>query len=160
MIHYYTNIPMFSERSFSDWNRQLVIKITSDITSMRSIIDYIEAAVESPYVKDNWDGFLEAITDLTWLDRKRIILLHDGLPGLAPNDLKTYLEVIKIASDSWDSFDAISKEAIETYVRQGTDFGEDCWVYKKKTFDVYFREKDREAVEDCVIRYKHVADKI
>lgn len=84
-------------------SKSRVVLIDNSLQSERSVIDKIEKALSAPYDKDNWDGFRDAIGDLSWLECYSIVLVHKSLPKLNGWDMKIYLELIYEASTKWDS---------------------------------------------------------
>ena len=79
----------------------LVICIDSEIKGKQAIINHIERSLNSPYEKDNWDGFEEAIGELYWLDSPRIRIIHYELPSLSQVDMEIYLNILKRAHHYW-----------------------------------------------------------
>lgn len=59
--------------------------------------------MDAPYEKDNWDGFRDAITDLSWLDCSSVVLVHQSLPKLNGWDMNVYLKQLYDASAEWES---------------------------------------------------------
>ena len=45
-----------------------VVLIDDTLQSVRDVIDKVEKALDSPYDKDNWDGFLDVLRDLPSLN--------------------------------------------------------------------------------------------
>ena len=80
----------------------LIITIDSSIVGKRGIIDHIEKAIQSPYVKDNWDGFDEALGDIWWLTDPHIRILHYELPLLSSKDLSIYIHCLYNAFPFWE----------------------------------------------------------
>ena len=158
MFHYYQQSPDIEGLPGS-----VCIRPDNQITCDQDLIVFIESCVGSPYTpytKETWDGLLDVLRDLTWLDCPSVIILHDGLPKIGYEELVIYLGILDYVDSEWMGFDERASYTLNILTEQGIPITKDLWVFKKKTFDVYFREKDREAVEDCVIRYKHVHDKI
>lgn len=99
-------IKFYSDNEFNDviyYDDSRTVIIDSRIVNKRQLIDYIETLLCAPYEGDNWDGFEEALRDLSWLKEKNIVLYHANLPSLPDSELAIYIDIIKIASQSWDS---------------------------------------------------------
>ena len=118
MIHFVGSID-----EIPDYSNSRVVLIDDSLQSKRAVIDRIEIALDAPYDKDNWDGFMDAIRDLSWLDQRSIVLVHKALPGLNGRDMEIYLELLYDASSEWDS-----------------EVGD-------KEFHVYFRLEDKARVD-------------
>lgn len=97
MITFYSDSVFLAENSASF----LDVIINSSIAGKRQLIDYIEESIMSPYTNDNWDGFIDAMIDLSWLRGKTVRLIHDELPTLPRNELENYLSILSIIDDSW-----------------------------------------------------------
>lgn len=98
MIHFINSIDEIQEHPNSR-----VVLIDHSLQSERAVIDRIEKALDAPYEKDNWDGFWDAITDLSWLDCSSVVLVNKSLPKLSGWDMKVYLEQLYDASVEWES---------------------------------------------------------
>ena len=98
MIHFVGRID-----EIPDYSNSRVVLIDDSLQSERAVIDRIEIALDAPYDKDNWDGFRDAIRDLSWLDQRSIVLVHKSLPALNGWDMKIYLEILYDASSEWNS---------------------------------------------------------
>lgn len=98
MIHFINSIDEIQEHPNSR-----VVLIDDSLQSERAVIDRIEKALDAPYEKDNWDGFWDAITDLSWLDCSSVVLVNKSLPKLSGWDMKVYLEQLYDASVEWES---------------------------------------------------------
>lgn len=92
-----------SADSILEYPMSRVILIDASLQSKDAVIDRIEKALEAPYNEDNWDGFRDAITDLSWLACPSVVLVHKALPKMNAWDLKTYLELLYDVSKEWDS---------------------------------------------------------
>ena len=92
-----------SADSILEYPMSRVILIDASLQSKDAVIDRIEKALEAPYNEDNWDGFRDAITDLSWLVCPSVVLVHKALPKMNAWDLKTYLELLYDVSKEWDS---------------------------------------------------------
>ena len=97
MIYYRSQNELRDEIKTISANYDRVVILGDYIKQERMLIDTIENALESPYDKDNWDGFLDAVTDLTWLEDRKLAIIHTSLPALSKKHLKIYVEIIDIA---------------------------------------------------------------
>lgn len=98
MIRFVNNI-----NEIPDYPSSRVVLIDDTLLSEQAVIDRIEKALDAPYEKDNWDGFRDAITDLSWLDCSSVVLVHQSLPKLNGWDMNVYLEQLYDASAEWES---------------------------------------------------------
>ena len=49
----------------------------------------------------NWDALADCLRDLHWIIEKEVVLVHDELPSLDDQMLRTYLQILHEAVDSW-----------------------------------------------------------
>ena len=108
MIHFVNNID-----DIPDCPSSRVVLIDDSLQSGRTVIDRIEKALDAPYERDNWDGFRDAVTDLSWLDCSSVVLVNKSLPKLNGWDMKVYLEQLYDASAEWDS--RVGNKAFRVY---------------------------------------------
>lgn len=79
----------------------MILLIDDTVCGKRNLIDYIEERLNSPYSGDNWDGFRDALLDLSWLSDNSVEIRHDSLPLLNQRDLQIYLEILYETERSW-----------------------------------------------------------
>lgn len=53
------------------------------------------------YFGFNWDALYDCLRDLDWIACKKVVLVHDALPKLSDDDLRTYLEVLRDSALDW-----------------------------------------------------------
>lgn len=54
------------------------------------------------YFGGNWDSLSDCLRDFKWTDKKRIIIVHEGIPKLADQSaLKTYVKVLIDCVKDW-----------------------------------------------------------
>lgn len=115
MIHFVNSIEEIPEYPLSR-----TILIDDSLQSKREVIDRIEQALDSPYDKDNWDGFNDVLRDLQWLKESQVVLIHKSLPSLTSWDLHIYLDILEDIAEPTDS---------------------------TKDFEVYFLVDDKEKID-------------
>ena len=98
MIHFVNRIDDIPEYPLSR-----TILIDDSLQSEREVIDRIELALDSPYDRDNWDGFYDALRDLQWLNESQVVLIHKSLPRLTSWDLHIYLDILEEIDKPTDS---------------------------------------------------------
>jgi len=53
------------------------------------------------YFGFNWDALSDCLRGLSWVPCRKVILVHQGLPGLPTEELSAYLEVLNAAVLDW-----------------------------------------------------------
>ncbi len=81
----------------------LVVTISESLSSKESLLnEFARQAFFPEYFGINWDAFDECLRDLSWIDQRRLVIVHHGLPlSNAEKELKTYLEVLRDVSLDW-----------------------------------------------------------
>ena len=64
------------------------------------------------YFGRNWDALLDCFRNFEWIEQFKIILVHDGIVQLTPNDLRIYLEILSTAMNEWTYWDEHEFEVI------------------------------------------------
>lgn len=76
------------------------------IPSVRTKVDLfknLSKALNFPdYFGYNWDALLDLFLDLTWIEEKTIILIHESVSGLSPVDLNIYMKILEDSSKVWN----------------------------------------------------------
>jgi len=80
------------------------IVIPYEIENKAELLAHLARAVPLPdYFGQNWDALEECLTDLGWLDRPKLILIHRDIPLTnAPAEQRLYLEILADAARKSD----------------------------------------------------------
>src|ERR1043165_2422103 len=72
-----------------------VCRIPSGISNRSMLFNtYFEQGMLPEYFGSNWDAFDESLCDFTWLKQYCVIIIHDDIPSLDPDNLRVYLEIL------------------------------------------------------------------
>lgn len=75
----------------------LVVRVSSRIRDKRALMGTFRQRFALPdWFGENWDALDECLHDLSWLDAKQVILMHDGVPFTAQSTKlrRIYLELL------------------------------------------------------------------
>jgi Barstar (barnase inhibitor) len=79
-----------------------VVRIPLTIETKNALLEHLRIGLKfPPNYGTNWDAFNESINDLSWLEEKTIILIHDQFPPLPEKDFETYIDILRCAADNW-----------------------------------------------------------
>jgi len=79
-----------------------VVQIPQGIRERIRLFDVLRRKLPLPdYFGENWDALEECLKDLSWIDERRVVLIHQELPHLGDRDLATYLEVLAAGVEGW-----------------------------------------------------------
>lgn len=110
--------------------------IDGGIVRKRDLIDTLEKGVHNVFENDNWDGLLDVIRALEYIENQTVNFIHLGLPVLNKSDLSIYLDILRIACEEWNDVEGLAYR----------------WEHK---IDVhfYFAKELRERVESILARH-------
>jgi RNAse (barnase) inhibitor barstar len=90
-----SQVPVWGKADF-------VARIPAGLAGRQPLLDSLRAALRLPaYFGNNWDALSDCLRDLSWIEHDRIAVVHEDLPALKPNDLRTYLEILSDSVHSW-----------------------------------------------------------
>ena len=69
------------------------VVIDESVVGMRQLIDTIENNVHNVFENDNWDGLLDVIRALEYIENQTVNFIHLGLPVLNKSELSIYLDI-------------------------------------------------------------------
>lgn len=80
--------------------------IPKNILRKDELLKILDINLKFPYFGGNWDALWDLLNDFCWIEKKKIIFIHEDLP--LKNDLKNlniYLELITDAKIFWKSYE-------------------------------------------------------
>lgn len=90
--------------SFNQIKKEAALFATIDnsLETPRKIFEKLSEELLFPsYFGFNWNALLDCLRDFHWVSNRTIYILHESLPKLDLDDLKTYLEVLNEAASDW-----------------------------------------------------------
>lgn len=90
--------------SLSDLSRKddYIARIPAGITTREELFDVLSRELNFPsYFGANWDALWDCLCDLSWIDRRRVIVAHEAVPDLDEATLKVYLEELTRSAKDW-----------------------------------------------------------
>ena len=64
------------------------------------------------YFGFNWDALHDCLTDFSWIECHKIVLVHEALPELPRDELKIYLEILRDSVVDWNNNDLHDLEVV------------------------------------------------
>ncbi|MCQ2138533.1 MAG: hypothetical protein MJY60_07505 [Bacteroidales bacterium] len=145
---------LFPEKGQGD----LHVDIDCSLRSETDLINYIEKETVSPYLgHDNWDGFYDSITEMSWFDNiNNFRILHEDLPQI--EQIHLYLDILNRA-DVWWEIDPENVKIMNEQLKDTLNMQNRIAFFKEfydmdtsqvpgedhviiKNFNVYFKKKD------------------
>ncbi|MCV2884718.1 barstar family protein [Aestuariibacter sp. AA17] len=94
-----------------DKNYVHIGNVELDISNSFRLLECLFHTLEFPdYFGFNWNALDDCLTDFSWLSKKNIILIHDGVPHLPSNELDIYLKILHDAIINWEADSEVSFE--------------------------------------------------
>ena len=84
---------------------ELVAYVPADIEDGEVLLQSLAGQLQFPgYFGYNWDALWDCICDFSWTTKRKIVIVHEGLPaGLFEEELEIYLEILNDAVADWKS---------------------------------------------------------
>jgi hypothetical protein len=90
-----------------------LVRIDPQISSSYQLLRALYYLLWFPgYFGFNWDALSDCLRDLSWIPCRKVVLVHQVLPGLPREELRAYLEVLNGAVLDWSDGDAHDIEVI------------------------------------------------
>lgn len=74
---------------------------SSLVREKQDLLNGIYWTLGFPYFGFNWDALNDCLGNLDWIEKEKVVLVHEELPRLPDNDLRTYLEILESAIEAW-----------------------------------------------------------
>ncbi len=100
------------------------IVVDNSVKSKEELLKELYNKLQLPdYFGFNWDALYDCLMDFHWINKKRIILIHEKLPLLSADELKIYLRILIEATDSWNNdeehnFEVVFPKQLQKTVQQ------------------------------------------
>jgi len=118
-----------------------VLRVPAAIRSTEKLFDEFASAGCFPdYFGGNWNALLDCLRDLSWIEEREVVLLHQDLPlqDCVP-DCRIYLAILRTAMLDW----SIERVATDLVTPTG-------WQYVDHRLRVVFPREARDAVSRVV----------
>lgn len=90
------------ENTVLSCENDLVVNIPTGISSKKQLLDFLYEKLNLPgYFGFNWDALDECLRDFSWVESKRIILVHEDIPPMDSSELAIYLDVLSYCIEDW-----------------------------------------------------------
>lgn len=82
---------------------EFVLAVPPGIRSKAELLATLAEAGRFPgYFGRNWDALQDCLRDLSWIDSRKVVILHSDVPLLeTPSECRTYLEILQTALMDW-----------------------------------------------------------
>jgi hypothetical protein len=77
---------------------RLLVTIPRGLDSKMALLHVLAEELRLPdYFGWNWDALHECLCDLSWIEKQDVVLFHEDLSDLAPEDMATYVSIVRDA---------------------------------------------------------------
>lgn len=90
-----------------------VFRIPPGISSKEQLLTtFAEIGNFPDYFGKNWDALTDCLRDLSWIEQKNVIIVHNDLPLKSiPTECRIYLEILELVLVDWT--DLVKPDVIE-----------------------------------------------
>jgi RNAse (barnase) inhibitor barstar len=93
---------VFGEMRGLDPGVDLVARVPAGIAAREALFDLLQRELSFPaYFGGNWDALADCLRDLSWVEERRVVVVHEDLPALDEGTLGTYLDVLSDCARDW-----------------------------------------------------------
>lgn len=79
-----------------------IIHMPKTITSKLQLMEVYSKRAKLPkYFGKNWDALDEVLRDLSWIEEKRVMIVHEDLPAIGDDMLGIYINLLLNAINDW-----------------------------------------------------------
>lgn len=80
-----------------------VLRVPTDLRSKAELLSALANAGRFPdYFGENWDALQECLGDLSWIENRRVVVVHEDLCLInSPQECRIYLEILNTALTDW-----------------------------------------------------------
>ena len=79
-----------------------VARVPAGLATSRALLEALSWQLALPsYFGFNWNALSDCLRDLSWIDAPHVVLCHVDVPPLPDAELRSYLDVLADAVDSW-----------------------------------------------------------
>ena len=92
----YADYPDFEREDF-------VLRVPAGIRSKADLLLVLANAGHFPdYFGCNWDALQDCLRDLSWIDNRKVVVVHSDVPlRESPAECRTYLEIVQTVLADW-----------------------------------------------------------
>jgi RNAse (barnase) inhibitor barstar len=96
------NIIFNSINKVSITDKDFCAEIKSGIKTAEEIFKIYQEKLFIPdYFGHNWDALEECLQDFYWIDKYKIILIHEEIPNLPEQDFNVFIDILDTAQRFW-----------------------------------------------------------
>lgn len=78
-----------------DIQNDFIANVPPELNNRQALFDALRRELQLPdYFGNNWDAVSECLKDFSWVQRRRVIIMHKDVPSLGANDTRIYLDVL------------------------------------------------------------------
>jgi len=90
-----------------DPRTEFVARIAAGIADKAALLKTLKSALRFPeYFGNNWDALSDCLTDLSWIQAQRVVIVHEDWPLENSMEGLTYLDILAESIKAWKQGDA------------------------------------------------------
>jgi RNAse (barnase) inhibitor barstar len=82
--------------------QDFVARVPAGISNRAQLFQVLRTSLKLPsYFGNNWDALSDCLRDLSWIEPRRVAIIHEDVPRLDRESLSKYLDVLRDAVCDW-----------------------------------------------------------
>jgi RNAse (barnase) inhibitor barstar len=92
---------VFDAKAFSSKD-DFIANVPPGLSGRRELFQVLRGSLGLPdYFGENWDALSECLRDLSWIKARRVVIVHQDLPGFDARTLAAYLDLLLACVRDW-----------------------------------------------------------
>jgi RNAse (barnase) inhibitor barstar len=80
----------------------VIAHVPLGLSTKNGLLEALKVELKFPdYFGHNWDALSDCLRDFHWMNKKRIVLVHEDLPKIEESSLRIYIDVLSDAVKDW-----------------------------------------------------------
>jgi RNAse (barnase) inhibitor barstar len=89
-----------------DDRADFVARVPAGISARDQLFESLKRGLVFPdYFGGNWDALSECLRDLSWIRKRRVVIVHESIPVLEANILAAYCDLLAECVRDWKGDD-------------------------------------------------------
>jgi len=77
-------------------------RVAGNIRTSQQLFELLYGLLKLPgYFGFNWNALFDCLRDFHWIAERNVAIVHDDLPKLPKEEMRTYLEILRDAIVDW-----------------------------------------------------------
>lgn len=78
-----------------------LVSIGQKVGTKNELLEILNDKFRFPYFGFNWDALWDVLNDLSWIEQRKILLIHEITPRLSYKDMSIYVNLLFDLINNW-----------------------------------------------------------